>query len=242
MSFAQPEPAQWEAWLADCQRIDVSIPEDGLALFQRFYNLLLTANQSVNLTRITAPQDFLDRNLLDSLTLSSLIPEGACVADIGSGAGFPAIPLALARPDLTLVAVESVGKKSNFIQEAVESLGLQNLTVLNLRSEEMARDRRYREQFDVVTARAVATLPTLLELCVPLVKVNGRFLAMKGLNAEAELAASQKALKVLATRFGETRTFALEKLQGSRLLVFEKTARTQDAYPRNSGLPAKKPI
>ena len=106
----------------------------------------------------------------------------------------------------------------------------------------MARDRRYREQFDVVTARAVAALPTLLELCVPLVKVKGRFLAMKGLNAEAELAASQKALKVLATRYGETRTFALEKLQGSRLLVFEKTARTQDAYPRNSGLPAKKPI
>ncbi|WP_373532559.1 16S rRNA (guanine(527)-N(7))-methyltransferase RsmG [Vampirovibrio sp.] len=242
MSFAQPDSAQWDAWLADCQSIEVPVPADRLALFQQFYTLLLTANQSVNLTRITAPQDFLDRNLLDSLTLSPLIPEGACVADIGSGAGFPAIPLALARPDLSVVAVESVGKKANFIQEAAHALGLKNITVLSLRSEEMARDGRYRAQFDVVTARAVATLPTLLELCMPLVKVKGRFLAMKGLNAEVELAASQKALKVLATRYSETRTFGLEKLQGSRLLVFEKTAHTQDAYPRNSGLPSKKPI
>lgn len=242
MSFPQPESAQWEQWLTDCQTIGVTIPPERLSLFQRFYDLLLTANQSVNLTRITAPQDFLDRNLLDSLTLSPLIPEGSSVADIGSGAGFPALPLAMARPDLKITAVESIGKKCNFIRETAEALGLDNLTVLNLRSEEMARDKQYRERFDVVTARAVAALPTLLELCVPLVRVKGRFIAMKGMNAEVELNAAEKALRVLATKHVRTKSFDLEKLQGSRLVGFEKIARTQEAYPRSAGLPSKKPL
>ncbi len=240
--FPQPESAQWELWLNHCRTIGVAIPDERLPLFQQFYDLLLTANQSVNLTRITAPQDFLDRNLLDSLTLSPLIPDGASIADIGSGAGFPALPLAMARPDLKITAVESIGKKCHFIREAAEALQLSNVTVLNLRSEDMGHDKRYREKFDVVTARAVASLPTLLELCIPLVRVKGLFLAMKGLNAEVELDAAQKALKVLATRYVETRTFPLEALQGSRLLAFSKTARTQDAYPRHSGLPGKKPL
>lgn len=242
MTFARPEPAQWEQWLADCETIGVTLTADHLPRFQQFYDLLLTANQSVNLTRITAPQDFLDRNLLDSLTLSPLIPEGSSVADIGSGAGFPALPLALARPDLKITAVESIGKKCNFIREAATALELTNLTVLNSRSEEMAADKQYRERFDVVTARAVAALPTLLELCIPLVRVKGRFIAMKGQNAEVELAASEKALRVLATKHVRTKTFELEKLQGSRIVGFEKIARTQDAYPRASGLPAKKPL
>lgn len=242
MSFPLPEPAQWEQWLANCQSIDVSIPQERLPLFQRFYELLLTANQTMNLTRITAPQDFLDRNLLDSLTISPLIPRNSWVADIGSGAGFPALPLAMARPDLEITAVESVGKKCKFIQETAEALGLDNLTVLNLRSEQMARNLEYRERYNVVTARAVASLPTLLELCMPLVKVNGAFIAMKGQNADAELHASRKALQVLSTHHMKTRSFDLEPLQGSRVLVFEKAARTQDAYPRGSGLPGKKPL
>lgn len=242
MSFARPEPAQWEQWLVDCQAVGVTLPPEILPRFQQFYDLLLTANQSVNLTRITAPQDFLDRNLLDSLTISPLIPEGSTVADIGSGAGFPSLPLAMARPDLTMIAVESIGKKCNFMRETAAALGLNNLTILNSRSEDMARDKQYRERFDVVTARAVAALPTLLELCIPLVKVKGRFIAMKGQNAEVELAASEKALRVLATKHVRTKTFEMEKLQGSRIVGFEKTARTQDAYPRNSGLPGKKPL
>lgn len=242
MTFEQPTTAQWEQWLTDCQTIGVTIPAERLPLFQRFYTLLLTANQTVNLTRITAPQDFLDRNLLDSLTLSPLIAGEQRVIDIGSGAGFPAIPLALARPDVTVVAVESIGKKCKFIQEAAEALGLTNLMVLNARSEDLARDGHYRESFDVVTARAVAALPTLLELCAPLARVGGQLIAMKGLNAEAELNASQKAIRVLALRHQQSLSFTLPQLQGSRLLVFEKIARTQDAYPRAAGLPAKKPL
>lgn len=242
MTFEQPTPAQWEQWRATCQALGVTLPPEALALFQRFYTLLQSANQSVNLTRITAPQDFLDRNLLDALTIAPLIATGQRVVDIGSGAGFPAIPLALARPDLSVVAVESIGKKCRFIQETAEALGLSNLVALNRRSEELARDKQYRERFDVVTARAVAALPTLLELCAPLAKVQGRVIAMKGLNAEVELAAAQKALQVLALRHQQTQCFSQEALQGSRLLVFEKVGRTQEAYPRAAGLPAKKPL
>lgn len=242
------EAGQWRQWQEDCQSVGVDISEAQQALFARFYALLSEANQTVNLTRITAPEDFLYRHLLDSLTIAPLIPANASVADIGSGAGFPAIPLAILRADIQMIAVESVGKKCNFIHACQEALNLANLTVLNLRSEDLGRKtgaphpQNRREQLDVVTARAVAALPALLELCLPLLKKGGRFLAMKGLNYEAELNASGNALKLLGGKLLEVKTFEHPRLKDSRLLVFEKTTRTPDIYPRTAGLPAKKPL
>lgn len=236
------DTAQWNAWQHDCQSIGVSVTEAQQDLFGRFYELLSEANRTTNLTRITAPEDFLYRHLLDSLTVAPFIPADASVADIGSGAGIPAIPLAVARPDIQITAVESIGKKCNFIRACQETLNLANLTVLNLRSEDMGRQAGTRESFGIVTARAVATLPALLELCLPLLKKGGLFLAMKGLSYEAELQASANALKVLGGKLLEVKTFEHSRLKDSRLLVFEKTARTPDAYPRTAGLPSKKPL
>lgn len=233
---------QWSQWQKDCQALNVSITDAQRALFERFYEMLTEANRTVNLTRITALEDFLYRHLLDSLAISPLIPAKAQLADIGSGAGFPSIPLAIARPDLTVTAVESIGKKSKFIQDAQEKLALANLTVLNTRSEDLSRQKDTREGFDVVTARAVAALPTLLELCLPLVKKGGLFLAMKGLSYDEELQASAKALKTLGGQFKEVQVFPHPRLEGSRLLVIEKVARTPDMYPRSAGLPGKKPL
>jgi 16S rRNA (guanine527-N7)-methyltransferase len=232
----------WEQWQADCGQIGVSVPDVQVALFQRFYDLLTEANRTTNLTRITEPEDFLYRHLLDALAILPLIPPDASLADIGSGAGIPAIPLAIARPDLRIIAVESVGKKCAFIQSAKESLDLSNLDVLNDRSELVGQKPEYRERFDVVTARAVAALPVLLELCLPLVTVGGQFLAMKGLSYEAELEASAYALKTLGGRLREVRTFSHPRLEGSRVLAFEKVARTPKQYPRQPGTPSKKPL
>jgi len=233
---------QWSAWRKSAQELGVNISDEQEALFQRFYAHLLETNKHTNLTRITELEDFLYRHLLDSLTLEPLIPANARLIDIGSGAGFPAIPLAIVRPDIQVVAVDSVGKKCAFIQEAAEQLKLPGVTVRNQRSEELGQDPQLRQQFDVVSARAVAALPVLLELCLPLVKVGGQFLAMKGLSYEAELKASKKALNVLGGSVKEVKTFNHPNLAGSRLLVIEKTKPTPGQYPRKTGLPAKNPL
>jgi 16S rRNA (guanine527-N7)-methyltransferase len=164
------------------------------------------------------------------------------MADIGSGAGFPSIPAAIARPDVQVLAVESIGKKCQFIQSVQESLPLPNLSVNNERSETLGHKPEARAQFDVVTARAVASLPVLLELCLPLLKEGGLFLALKGLAYEDELKVSRTALKTLGGTFKEVLSFPHPKLEGSRVLVFEKTGPTPKAYPRSAGTPAKKPL
>lgn len=233
---------QWAAWRKACQELGVSLSDEQEAQFQSFYEHLVEANRSVNLTRIIELEDFLYRHLLDSLTLTPLLPPNARLADIGSGPGIPAIPLAIARPDISVTAVESVGKKCTFIEEAAQKLKISDFTVRNQRSETLGQDPQTRAKFDVVSARAVATLPVLLELCLPLVKVGGHFLAMKGLSYEPELEASKNALKVLGAKLKEVKTFAHPTLAGARLLVFEKIKPTPSNYPRSIGLPGKSPL
>lgn len=232
----------WNAWRADCQTIGVNIAEERQADFERLYALLCEANRTVNLTRITALEDFLYRHLLDSLAVAPLIPPESNVADVGSGAGFPALPLALARPDIRMTAVESTGKKCRFIREAAESLGLENVAIVPERAETLGRSPAGREKYDIVIARAVSSLPILLELCLPLLKPRGRFLAMKGVSFEPELTASTRALKTLGGKLEEIQTFPHPRLEGSRLLIFEKVGRTPAQYPRQAGLPAKNPL
>lgn len=209
----------------------------------RLYHALIAYNQNINLTRITVPQDFLFRHILDSLTILPWLPVGASVIDVGSGAGFPAIPLLLARPDLSLTAVESVGKKCGFIVQVRDELGLGGrLTVLNERSETLGRDSKYRIRFDVATARAVAALPILLELCIPLIKPEGSFLAIKGANFQVELDRSTHALSELRATLHETREFVLPEYPATTVLCFRKTGPTPVCYPRLPGIPAKKPL
>jgi len=231
----------WTAWHSDATQFGFAIP-DWQEKFTAFYDLLIETNKQFNLTRITAPEDFLYRHLLDSLTLLPLIPQNARIVDVGSGAGFPAIPLAIARPDISIVALESSEKKCGFIHDVKEKLGLENLSIERTRAEDYARVKGARDSYDMVTARAVAALPALLELCLPLLKVGGTFLAMKGRSSEDEVAASQKALKILGGRVEESRTFEHERLEGSRLLVITKVKTTPLLYPRAAGTPAKKPL
>lgn len=223
-------------------QIGVPVSESQKALLERFYQDLLVANQTTNLTRITAPEDFLYRHLLDSLSILPLIPEGASVVDIGSGAGFPAIPMALMRPESKIAAVESVGKKCLFMAAEKEKLGLENFTVYNERSENLGQNPAHRGHYDIALARAVASLPVLLELCIPLVKVGGRFLAMKGLSYEPELEASANALKALGAEFKTVHQFEHPRLEGSRILIFEKIKSTPKAYPRQAGTPTRNPL
>lgn len=211
------------------------------ALTQR----MLEVNQHLNLTAITEPEAVILRHYADSLILAPMIPAGAKVADIGSGAGFPALPLAIARPDLTLTAIDGTGKRVRYMTETAEILGLSNFAALTLRAEDGGRDPAMRGKFDVATARAVAALPILSELCLPYVKVGGLFLAMKSREAEEELAAASRAIRTLGGGDVslETRTLTspAEPEPLTRTIVsVRKLSPTPAQYPRDYGAIKKK--
>jgi 16S rRNA (guanine527-N7)-methyltransferase len=242
MTESDIQPIQWQQWEIACQPLEVSVTDAQQAQLAVFYQLLVEANKTTNLTRLTTPEDFLYRHLLDSLSIVPLIPPESRLVDVGAGAGFPAIPLAVVRPDISVTAVESVGKKCRFIEETAQKLSLSNLTVLNARSEDLGRDPKHRERYDIAIARAVAALPVLLELCIPFVKPEGMFLAMKGLSYQTELDTAANALKALNVELEDVLQFEHPALEGSRVLLFSKTAPTPKAYPRQAGIPAKKPL
>lgn len=213
--------------------------------FAAYYEFLLEYNQKVNLTRITEPLDVAVKHFGDSLFLlkPGLIPDGARVADIGTGAGFPGIPLAIMRPDLRVVLVDSLRKRTVFLTDAVERLGLANVEVVWSRAEDLGHKPEFRERYDVVLARAVAALNVLTELCLPLVKVGGWFLALKGPRAQEELAQAQAAIALLGGA-GATLLEAELPIQPEvrAILRINKRKPTPMKYPRKAGLPERTPL
>ena len=206
---------------------------------------MLEVNQHLNLTAITEPEAVILRHYADSLILAPMIPQNARVADIGSGAGFPALPLAIARPDLSLTAIDGTGKRVRYMTETAELLGLSNFTALTLRAEDGGRDPAMRGKFDVATARAVAALPILSELCLPYVKVGGLFLAMKSREAEDELVAASRAIRTLGGGDVSLETRSLTSLAEpeplTRTIVsVRKLSPTPAQYPRDYGAMKKK--
>lgn len=213
----------------------------------QYYAGLFSVNQHTNLTRIDDAKGFLWRHVLDSMTLIPWVSQNATLLDLGTGAGFPAIPLALMRPDVRVTAVDSVQKKCRFIEDVATVMGLNNVTVLHTRSEELGHDVEYREQFDYVTARAVAALPTLIELGVPFLKESGLLLAMKQQSAvEEELPQSGKALDVLnATVLGvEPACFQASpaELLNHSIVRIGRTGELTSMYPRLKNKPRKSPL
>ncbi len=209
--------------------------------FAAFYALLSEYNEKVNLTRIVGEEDCRIKHFYDSLLGEPAFLPGARCAEVGSGGGFPSIPLMIVRPDLEFVLIESVGKKCALVQRAVRELGLR-AQVVNARAEEVARDAAFRERFDACCARAVARLNTLAEYCVPLVCVGGRFIAYKGEAAE-EVAEAARAFDVLGVRLVSADRQELPEGTGARtVVVAEKFRPTPAAYPRGRGKERSKPL
>ena len=208
--------------------------------FERLFNLLTEHNKMYNLTSITGREEVFLKHFLDSVVGESYLKQGADVCEIGSGGGFPSLPLKIIREDLKFTLIESTGKKCSYLQTAVDNLGLEGVKVLNIRAEEGARDPSLREKFDCAVARAVARLNTLCEYCLPFVKVGGVFVAYKG-DAAEEIKEAQNAVKVLGGRLEECNAF---ELNGEKrcLVVIRKEASTPAKYPRGRGLERKKPL
>lgn len=215
--------------------------KEGIA---RFIVRLVDANRHLNLTAITSPVETATKHVADSLTalLVGAWPQGAAVCDVGTGGGLPGVVLAVVRPDLEMRLVDSVAKKLAFLDCVVAELGLRGRT-LHARAEEAGRQPGVREAHDVVVARAVARLPILAELCLPLVKPGGWFIAMKGPDAHDELKEAQRALRVLGGEVAEVREVELPLQAGRRTLIAVcKKRPTPAAYPRRPGMPSKKPL
>lgn len=210
------------------------------AQFERFYELLLRYNERYNLTAITQREEVIHKHFIDSLAGEALFPFGASAVEIGSGAGFPSLPLKIVRPDLTLTLIESTGKKCEFLRAVVRELGLDGVTVLNTRAEEAGKGA-LRETFGVAFARAVAPLASLAEYCMPLVAVGGLFIAYKG--AADELESGKKAIATLGGGKTARICYALPENYGERsLIVAEKRKPTPPKYPRGQGKERRAPI
>ena len=232
--------------MIDRQRLQNRLAEAGFPLAEKqllqldtYARLLCEWNQRINLTAIVEPEDIENKHFFDSISLAFHPLLRGEVLDVGSGAGFPGMVLKIVRPELAVTLMEPTGKRVFFQQALAETLGL-TLDLVKERAEEAAR-KRWRESYDIATARAVAALPVLCEYCLPLVKPGGFFIAMKG-DARQELADAENALQKLGGVHRATREYTLPEGSARSLLVFEKVAPTPPQYPRNGGKIAKSPL
>lgn len=208
------------------------------AAFNRYAEMLRERNEKINLTAITEPEEVKVKHFLDSCSAAELLPGGASVLDIGSGAGFPGLPLKIVRPDLTVTLLDSVNKKVAFVSDVVAELKLSGVTAVHARIE----DFPHKGEYDAVVSRAVAELSTLAEYALPFVKIGGAFIAYKSEKAEAEAEAAASAITLLGGRIREIREAFVAAGLTRKLIVIDKIAPTPPKYPRGKNLPRLKPL
>lgn len=225
------------------QKLEINITQKQLEQFWQYMNVLLQWNQKMNLTAIVEPQEIILKHFIDSLTIIKEIKEEQRIIDVGTGAGFPGIPLKIVKPALSLTLMDSLNKRITFLQEVVKTLKLENIELIHARAEELARTKEHREQYDIAVSRAVAPLNVLLEYLVPFLKVGGEAICMKAASIEKETEEGNKALEVLNCEIKEKKEFYLVDTDIQRtILVIEKKKQTKECYPRKAGTPKTKPI
>lgn len=221
---------------------NIEINQEKIDKFDEFFNFLIKINEKMNLTRIISPEDAAKKHFLDSISAAKFIPENAKVIDVGAGGGFPSIPLKIYRPDIKLMMIDSVGKKVDFLNESVKLLSLNDSNAIHVRAEDFAKEKEVRESFDVCVSRAVANLSTLLEYCLPFVKVSGLFIAYKGENALIELEEAKNAISILGAKLENDFEYSVIEDVKNHLLVFRKIRRMSNQFPRRNNLPRKQPL
>ena len=230
---------------AAAEAASLSLSEEQILKFTRYDALLVDWNERMNLTAITEPRDVAVKHMVDSLTAydAALFSGAPTVIDVGTGAGFPGIPLKIFDPSIRLTLMDSLAKRLAFLEAVVEDLGLTGVTCVHARAEDAAHEPQRRERYDIAVSRAVARLPVLLEYTLPFVKKGGHLIALKGRTAEEEATDAKRALKLLGGRLETIRPVTLPGLSDKRaVLTIEKIAPTPKAYPRKAGTPAKKPL
>lgn len=227
------------------EQLEIELTEKQKEQFYRYYEMLVEWNKVMNLTGITEYDEVNEKHFVDSLSVKKAVDMENIhsLIDIGTGAGFPGIPLKIAYPHLHVVLLDSLQKRIKFLDAVIEELGLENIETLHGRAEDYAKKPEYREQFDICVSRAVANLSTLSEYCVPYVKIGGMFISYKSGDVDEEAKKSGKAVKLLGGKLKKIIKFQLPGTEIGRSFVkIEKVEKTKKRYPRKAGLPAKEPL
>lgn len=234
-------------FIKQLKKYNIELSKQQIEQFSVYFKELVETNEHVNLTAITDESDVYLKHFFDSVTplleFPDLFASESNMIDIGAGAGFPSLPMKILRPDLKVTIVDSLNKRIKFLDQLVNDLGMKNVTLVHGRAEDLGQDPALREQFDLVTARAVAALNVLGEYCLPFAKVGGQFVALKGPKGQSEAKQAQNALKKLGGKLVSNQEFILPTTDEPRMItVIEKIKTTPKKYPRKAGVPSRKPL
>lgn len=232
-----------EKFLEKLNKIQLNVNDEVLNKFWVYMTNLLEWNEKINLTAITDEDDMILKHFIDSLTILEYIPEKSNVIDVGTGAGFPGIPLKIVREDINMTLMDSLNKRITFLNEIINKLGLKKINAIHSRAEELAKIAEHREKYDIAVSRAVANLSTLSEYMLPFVKVGGKCICMKGSNIEEELKTAKNAIKELGGEIEKVINFKLPDSDNERnIIIIKKVRNTKSKYPRKAGMPSKEPL
>ena len=225
------------------EKLNLTLTEEQIEKFYNYMNLLIEWNKKINLTAIVEPKDIILKHFIDSLTIEKYIKKGENIIDVGTGAGFPGIPLKIAREDLKITLADSLNKRINFLNEVINKLNLKDIETIHTRAEELGKNKKYREKFDIATSRAVANMSTLSEYLIPFIKVKGGCICMKSSDIDTELENAKKAINILGCEIESKDKFNLPNSDlGRSVIILRKVKNTPSKFPRKAGTPAKEPI
>ena len=230
--------------IKEALNMGIEISENSSKMLEKYSEMLIKYNEFMNLTAITEPEEVKEKHFLDSATLilSGKLEKGASLIDIGAGAGFPSMPVKIIRKDLDVTMLDSLNKRIGFLNDVIAELGLKNIKAVHSRAEDAGKNPKFREKFDIATARAVADLAVLAEYALPFVKVGGYFVALKGNSPKEEIESAKKAIREMGGEIEETKEVVLPSGINHCLVIIRKVIKTPDKYPRKAGMPTKKPI